>query len=103
MINSYFRTTSNKSTIPGFSSSSRLPIDRFGTQAKYKKYKLMLLILTRATFKTLKLTYDTIYENSRSFSQILNKLAQHCEKNINLTVHLAFDKIKIASSQQKSS
>jgi hypothetical protein len=58
--------------------------------------------LARVAYKTLKLTFDTINEKSKVVNAAISKMSQFSEKNINLTMFLAFDKIKIVSSQRKA-
>lgn len=102
MINSYFRSTAPKPSLQSYYTTTRIPPEKPTLQLKYKKYKLIILILTRTTHKTLKLTLDAINENSKSMASAITKITQLSEKNIGLTLYLAFDKIKIASSQQRT-
>lgn len=102
MINSYFRTTPTKPPTQSFYSTTRIPIERPITQLKYKKYKLFILIIARATLKTLKLSFEAINDNSKIMPTALSKLVQLSEKNTTLTMYLAFEKMKVVSSQQKS-
>jgi hypothetical protein len=102
MINSYFRNVATKPSQQSFYTTTRIPIERPITQLKYKKYKLFILIITRAALKTLKLTFEAINDNSKTLPSALNKISQLSEKNMSLSLYLAFDKIKVASSQQKN-
>ena len=61
MINSYFRGVPTKPTAQSFYGTNRLALEKPATQIKYKKYKLIILILLRSTHKTLKLTFDALY------------------------------------------
>ena len=102
MINSFFKTTINRPSQQSAPSSNRLSFDKPYLQVKFKKYKLIILLLTKATAKTLKLSFDAINEWAKIVPSALNKLSNLCEKNTNLSVYLAFDRVKIAASQQKS-
>jgi hypothetical protein len=57
MINSYFKTTPTKYPTQSFYTKSLLSTEKANNLLKYKKYKLILLILSRATFKTLRLSF----------------------------------------------
>lgn len=102
MINSYFKTAINKPSTQSFYGTSRLNAEKTYLQNKFKKYKLIILLLSRATFKTLKIAFDAVAESSKTIPQALTKFSLLCERNTNLTVYLAFDRIKIAASQQKT-
>lgn len=103
MINSYFRNanTATKPSLPSFYTTNRIPIEKPIAQLKYKKYKLFILIIARATIKTLKLSFEAICENSKTVPAALTKMSVFCEKNMNLSMYLAFEKMKVACSQQK--
>lgn len=101
MINSYFRTLPTKPATQSYYTTTRIPIEKPITQLKYKKYRLIILILARSCQKTLKLAFEAISEKSKTISMALNKMSQLNEKNINLSLYLAFDKIKVTSSQQR--
>lgn len=102
MINSYFKTTINKPATQSFYATNRLTAEKTYLQNKFKKYKLIALLLSRATFKTLKISFDAVAENSKTLPKALAKLSLLCERNTNLIVYLAFDRIKIAASQQRT-
>lgn len=102
MINSYFKTTINKPSTQSFYGTSRLTAEKTYLQNKFKKYKLIVLLLSRSTFKTLKISFDAVAESSKTLPQALAKFSLLCERNTNLTVYLAFDRIKIAASQQRT-
>ena len=86
MINSYFRTTLNKSPLQIYPTQTKIQADKI----KYRKYNLLILILNKASLKTLRLSFNAIHDHSKIFAQSLQKVSQLCEKNINLTVFLAF-------------
>ena len=102
MINSFFKTTINRPSQQNIPPHNRLSYEKPYLHLKFKKYKLVLLLLSKTTAKTLKLSFDAINESAKIVPSALNKLSQLCEKNTNLSVYLAFDRIRIAASQQRS-
>jgi hypothetical protein len=57
MINSYFRTIPPRPPAQSYYGTTRIQPEKPITQVKYKKYRLIILILARACQKTLKLTF----------------------------------------------
>lgn len=102
MINSYFKTTITKPPSQSFYAINRLSVEKTNLQNKLRRYKLIALMLARATFKTLKISFDAVADNSKTLPQALAKFSLLSERNTNLTVYLAFDRIKIAASQQRT-
>ena len=102
MINSYFRTLPTKPLTQGYYTTTRISIEKPITQIKYRKYRLIILILAKACQKTLKLSFEAISEKSKAIPMALSKMSQLNEKNINLSIYLAFERIKVASSRQKA-
>lgn len=100
MINSYFRTINTRQ--PSSYGTTRLQTEKSIAIGKHKKYKLFTIILARATSRTLRLTFQAISESAQIYPAAVNKIVQFSEKNANISLFLALEKIKNMAAQQKS-
>lgn len=71
-------------------------------QHKYKKYKLLILLLFKSLRRVLSDTWDDMWTLTRTTKSALFKMAAFTEKNLNLSFFLAFDRIKQAATARKS-
>jgi hypothetical protein len=68
---------------------------------KYKKYRLLTIIIFRAAQRQIKESWEKILNPQRKLSQSISRIVSYSEKNMNLSLLMAFDKIKRAASLQK--
>ena len=100
MINSYFRTVNTRQ--PTTYAPSRLQTEKSYALGKHKKYKIFTIILARAANRTLRLTFQAISQSSQIYPSAVNKMVQYSEKNANISLFLALEKIKNMAAQKKA-
>ena len=99
MINSYFRPTRpSQAFFPTYPSAKSLE-----KTAKYRRYKLLLIVLARATQRCLKEYWDQLWLNERRTTESLSRLLVLCDKNAAYSLFLGLERIKQKAVQSKAS
>lgn len=103
MINSYFRTSavrppSTQSYISNYPSSKTL--DK--SNSKYRKYRLLIILLSRATNRALKEYWESLWQPDRRTSELLAKMVTLCDKNMAYSLFFGFDRVKLKASQNRN-
>jgi len=90
MINSYFKTSLTRQPITTTYSTTRLVQERSIFGQKYRKYKLIVLLLAKATYRQMRETVELISSNQKRIHSNLSKIVTFSEKNLNMSTYLAF-------------
>lgn len=96
MINSYFRSIKRDPNISPYTpySSFYSTQQQQHNQSHKNKYKIFIIILNKATQRTLQDGFDQILNKHKKIIHNLTRLSTLSEKNINLCIHFCFDKLK---------
>ena len=93
MINSLFKPSVNRNTTYSPYFVNR-PVPETAIKAnhqhKYKKYKLFLSLLLKSSQRVYKQYWDHLVNQHKQVSNALTKLVSHSDKNMSLSVFLAF-------------
>ena len=106
MINSYFRTSvvrpvSSQTNLSNFSSyGSTKFVDKYNS--KHKKYRLIIILLTRATQRCLKSYWDVLWQQDRKASELIGRMLTLCDKNVAYSLFLGLERIKQKATQNKT-
>lgn len=101
MIKSYFGTTNSRTSQTINYAMKRQIQEKQIREQKNKKYKLFLLLISRATYRSMKATIDIMLKNTRIIPEALLKMAQLVDRNNNLTFYLAFQRLKVAATKNR--
>lgn len=105
MLKDIFKPTTTRSTSysPYFAnkqiSENALKVNN---QHKYRKYKLITLLLAKSLKRALTGAWKQLWEHSLKTKTALLKMAALSDKNLSLSLFLAFDKLKQAAFSQKA-
>ena len=105
MINSYFKsTTASRNTYSPYFANRAVSDNaiKANNQHKNRKYKLIIILLTKATHRELRLNWNQLWAPQREMTKAITKIIGHSDKNMTLSVYLSFDRLKKAAVQQKS-
>ena len=72
-------------------------------QHKYRKYKLIILLIVKASLRQLKGTWERIITPQQKEEAYMLKVVNYADKNLALTMYLTFDKLKKTAGSHKSS
>jgi len=102
MINNFLKTLTQKPLSQTY--VSNYPSYRVLEKAniKYRRYKLLSIILARSTQRVLKDYWEVLWHPDRKTNEILSKLVTLCDKNITYSLYLGFDRLKLNTAQNKS-
>lgn len=106
MINSYFRSTAVRpsSSQTQFSNVSSYGLskymDRYGS--KYRKHKLIIILLARASHRVLKSYWDVLWEQDRRTSELLGRMLTLCDKNVAYSLFFGLEQIKQKAAQNRT-
>lgn len=100
--NPYKPSITRNSTYSPYFVNKPVPEHYKGTyNSKYKKYRLLTIIIVRAAQRQIKDCWEKILNPQRKLNQSVGKIVSYSDKNMNLALLMAFDKIKRAASLQK--
>lgn len=107
MIHSFFKNTqaSNRSTTYSPYFVQRQPQEQLPKNShslKYRRHKLILLLLAKATARQLKEAWQIVVSAQQRESTSLARMVALSDKNTALSIHLYFDRLKIAAARHKS-
>lgn len=106
MINSYFRSTvvrptsSQTNLINGNTYTPTKYIDK--NNNKYRKYKLIIVLLARASHRVMKSYWDVLWQRDRKANELIGRLLVLCDKNVAYSLFLGLDRLKQKASQNKN-
>jgi len=106
MINSYFKSTvvrpiSSQTSISQVSNYTPTKyIDK--SNNKYRKYKLIIVLLARASHRVMKSHWDVLWQKDRKANELLGRMLTLCDKNVAYSLFLGLDRIKQKATQNKN-
>jgi hypothetical protein len=68
---------------------------------KQRKYKLFIILISRATYRQLRDCFEQIKISNQRTLQTVSKMVAFSEKNLNLSVYLSFEKMKGAADRNR--
>ena len=97
MMNNFFKNNVNRnSSYSPYFVNRQAPENtvKAAHQPKYRKYKLIILLLIKASQRELRSSWERIVTPQQKEEASLLKMASYAEKNLALTMYLGFDKLK---------
>jgi hypothetical protein len=106
MINSYFRSNivrpissqTNMSNVPTYTPTK---YTEKGNN-KYRKYKLIIVLLARASHRVMKSYWNVLWQKDRKANELLGRMLVLCDKNVAYSLFLGLDRLKQKAIQNKN-